>query len=53
VDTPIEELLEEIDEYNDGIEDIYNKALHDLPDGDGENLSVKDFLLMLLEQCKE
>jgi len=53
MDTPIEELLEAIDDYNDGNEDIYNTALHDLADGDGENLSVKDFLSMLLEQCRE
>lgn len=53
MDTPIEELLEAIDDYNDGDEDIYNNALHDLADGDGENMSVKDFLLDLLEKCRD
>jgi hypothetical protein len=38
MDTHITELLEAIDDYNDGDEDVYNEALHDLTDEDAENL---------------
>jgi hypothetical protein len=46
------ELLEAINDYNDGDEDIYNCALHELEEGDMD-MTIKEFLLMLLEQCRD
>ena len=45
------ELLEAIDAYNDGIDDIYNDALHELEDND-MNMTIEDFLIMLLNSYR-
>lgn len=47
------EILNKLDEYNDGIEDLYNYALHELENGDAENLNVKEFLESLLKGMEE
>ncbi len=45
----LKEILNKLDEVNDSYEDIYNKELHELLDEDSEKLTVKEFLLKLLE----
>ena len=49
----LDKLLKKIDEYNDGIEDLYDKTLHELTDEESEKLTVKEFLLNLLKECTE
>jgi hypothetical protein len=49
----LDELLNEIDEFNDGIEDTYNMALHNLTEEEAEKLTVKEFLLNLLKEHTE
>lgn len=46
-----DELLEAIDDYNDGVSDVYSDALHELEDDD-MSMTVEDFLLMLLNSLK-
>jgi hypothetical protein len=46
----LNEILDELDEYNDIYEDLYNRELHDLSDEDSEKLTVKEFLLLLLDE---
>jgi recombinational DNA repair protein (RecF pathway) len=46
----LNEILDKLDEYNDIYEDLYNRELHDLSDEDSEKLTVKEFLLLLLDE---
>ncbi len=46
----LKEILAQLDESNDSYEDIYNQRIHDLSDKESEQLTVKEFLLQLLEQ---
>jgi len=46
----ISEILDNLDEFNDSYEDIYNNALHNLSDEESEKLTVKEFLLQLLNK---
>lgn len=48
----ISELLNKLDEYNDSYEDLYNKALHELTENDGD-FTIKQFLESLLEDQEE
>lgn len=48
----IDDLLNEIDAYNDGDEDIYNTALHELVEDDGD-FTIRQFLENLLKECTE
>ena len=48
----IAELLNEIDEFNDSYEDIYNKSLHELLENDGD-FTIKQFLEGILEDHEE
>lgn len=50
---PIQEIIEEIDEYCDGNEDLYNGAIHQLTDEESEQLTVREFLVRILLRCKE
>ncbi len=45
----IEEILEQLDELNDSYEDLYNREIHDLSDEESEQLTVKEFLLKLID----
>jgi len=46
----LEEILDQLDELNDSYEDIYNREIHELSDEESEQLTVKEFLLRLLNQ---
>jgi len=45
----LEEILEQLDELNDSYEDLYNREIHDLSDEESEQLTVKEFLLKLID----
>lgn len=45
------ELVEAIDDYNDGVNDVYCDAIHELEDDD-MSMTVEDFLIKLLNSCK-
>ena len=49
---PLKEIIEEIDEYCDGTEDLYNNAIHELTDDDSEQLTIRQFLIKLLLKCR-
>jgi len=49
----IDQILNKLDECNDSYEDLYNRELHRLSDKDSEKLTVKEFLLQLLNQEEE
>jgi len=45
----LEEILEQLDELNDSYEDLYNREIHGLSDEESEQLTVKEFLLKLID----
>jgi hypothetical protein len=49
----LKEILDTLDDYCDGTEDLYNKEIHELTDDEAEHLTVKEFLLNLLMEYQE